>query len=90
MVQHVGKIQAAALLGVGAAFDFVAGDKAPGAVMDAAFRFGVAIPSHNGASAAGSPLSRLQLDFCRSRVATACRMEILRSRLVNFARCISE
>lgn len=27
MVQHVGKIQAAALIGVGAAFDFVAEEK---------------------------------------------------------------
>ena len=57
MVQHVGKIQAAALIGVGAAFDFLAGEAA-GTVMDAALRCRVAFPSGDRTSPAGPPLSR--------------------------------
>ena len=86
IVHHVGKIQAAALLGVGAAFDFVAGTKPQAPLWMQRSGLGVAIPSHDGASAARSPLSRVQLDFCDPRAAAACRMEILRSGLVSFAR----
>ena len=84
MLQHVGRIQAAALLGIGAAFDFAAGTKPRAPLWMQRCGFGVVIPSHDGASAAGSPLSRLQLDFCRARGTADYRVEILRSRLVSF------
>ena len=53
--------------------------------MDATFRFEVAFPSHDRASAAGSPLSRRHLGFYGLHATAAYWMEILRSGLVRVA-----
>ena len=80
--QHVGRIQAAALLGVGAAFDFVAGTKprAPLWMQRSGFEWLFRLMTEP------RRLARRYLvyncDFCRARAAADCRVEILRSGLV--------
>jgi UDP-N-acetyl-D-mannosaminuronic acid transferase (WecB/TagA/CpsF family) len=53
MAQCVGRIEAAALIGVGAAFDFLSGEN-PLAPMDAALRARVAFSFYDGAAAVGA------------------------------------
>ena len=56
MADHVGKLRANALFGVGAAFDMHAGTAPAGAALDAAQRAGVGLPAGPGAAAAVASL----------------------------------
>jgi hypothetical protein len=81
MAQHVGEINAAALIGVGAAFDFLSGEKPRAAVARR-----VAFSLDHRAAAARPSLSRLQFDFHSARFSAARGIEILRAGLVSASR----
>ena len=83
MVEHLGKINATALIGVGAAFDFHAGTKPRAPRLDAARGAGMAVPAADRTAPACSPLPDRQFAFRRSRAATGHRVENLRSGLMH-------
>ena len=60
MAEHVGRLRANVLFGVGAAFDIHAGTMSPGATLDAAQRAGMDLPAQPGTAAAVASLPAKQ------------------------------